>query len=78
MSQGMEEIDAEVLSQKYNIVAMVIFCVSRFICTFMLRYVKPGRLLMTLAIAAALLTCGVIFFQECRHVCLLCSLPFTV
>lgn len=64
MSQGMEEIDAEVLSQKYNIVAMVIFCVSRFICTFMLRYVKPGRLLMTLAIAAALLTCGVIFFQN--------------
>lgn len=64
MSQGMEEIDAEVLSQKYNIIAMVIFCVSRFICTFMLRYVKPGRLLMTLAIAAALLTCGVIFFQN--------------
>lgn len=64
MSQGMEEIDAEVLSQKYNIVAMVIFCVSRFICTFMLRYVKPGRLLMTLAIAAVVLTCGVIFFQN--------------
>ena len=29
MAQGMEEIDAEVLSQKYNIIAMVIFCISR-------------------------------------------------
>ena len=49
-SQGMAERDAEVLSQKYNIVAMVIFCVSRFICTFLLRYFSPGRLLMSLAV----------------------------
>ena len=33
VSQGMAEIDAEVLSQKYNIIAMIIFCASRFICT---------------------------------------------
>lgn len=64
MSQGMEEQAAEVLSQQYNIVAMIIFCCSRFICTFLLRYFCPGRLLMTLAIGAALLTCGVIFFQN--------------
>ena len=63
-SQGMEEQAAEVLSQKYNIIAMVIFCVSRFICTFILKYVKPGRLLMVLAVAALVLTVGVIFCVE--------------
>jgi len=37
-------------AQGYNIVAMVIFVTSRFICTFLLRYLSPGRLLMTLAV----------------------------
>lgn len=64
MTQGMEEQAAEVLSQKYNIVAMVIFCVSRFICTFMLRFVKPGKLLMVLSAAAIMLTAGVIIFEN--------------
>ena len=47
---GMDEKSAEVLSQQYNIVAMVIFCISRFICTFILRYLNAGKLLMILAI----------------------------
>ena len=63
MAQGMEEIDAEVLSQKYNIIAMVIFCISRFICTFLLRYFNPGALLATLSVAATILTTGVIFID---------------
>lgn len=61
MEEGMIEKDAEVLSQTYNIVAMVIFCTSRFICTFLLRYVKAGKLLAVLAVAGAALVCGVIF-----------------
>lgn len=64
MEQGMNEKAAEVLSQKYNIVAMVIFCVSRFICTFLLRYLNPGKLLAILAVAAGCLTVGVILFQD--------------
>ena len=64
MSQGMEEQAAEVLSQKYNIVAMVIFCISRFVCTFMLRFVKPGMLLMALSFAAIILTAGVIMLEN--------------
>ncbi len=48
-------------AQNYNIVAMAIFCTSRFICTFFLRYFSPGRLLLLLSLAAILLTCGVIF-----------------
>jgi len=64
MSQGMEEKAAEVLSQQYNIAAMVIFCASRFICTFILRYLSPGLLLKVLAAAACLLTLGVIGFEN--------------
>lgn len=64
MSNGMEEKAAEVLSQKYNIIAMILFCCSRFICTFILKYVKPGKLLALLAIAACCLTCGVILLQN--------------
>jgi FHS family L-fucose permease-like MFS transporter len=64
MAEGMSEQAAEVLSQRYNIIAMVIFCVSRFACTYMLKFVNPGRLLGILAVCAALLTCGVIFLQD--------------
>ncbi len=64
MADGMAEQAAEVLSQKYNIVAMVIFCCSRFICTFLLRFVNTGRLLMLLAIAGGMLVVGVIFLQN--------------
>lgn len=64
INEGMAEIDAEVLSQKYNIVAMVVFCLSRFICTFILRYLNAGQLLMTLAVAGGCLTVGVIAFQN--------------
>ena len=64
VSQGMEERAAEVLSQKYNIVAMVLFCTSRFICTLLMRYVNPGRLLMILACCAGVLTICVIGSQS--------------
>ena len=59
--QGMAEKDAEVLSQQYNIAAMIIFGISRFICTFLLKYIKPGALLLYLAIGGALFISGVIF-----------------
>ena len=64
MSQGMEEKAAEVLSQEYNIIAMIIFCISRFVCTFILRYLNPGKLLAILAVAGCFFTAGVIFFQN--------------
>ncbi len=64
METGMTEQEAEVASQGYNIVAMIIFCCSRFVCTFLLRYINPGRLLMILAICAAFLTAGVIASQN--------------
>ena len=48
-------------AQKYNIVAMGIFCGSRFICTFLLKFFSPGGLLMSLAIAGGALILGTIF-----------------
>ncbi len=54
---------SEVQAQGYNMVAMVIFVTSRFICTFLLKYVSPGGLLMTLAVGGGVLTLGVIFIQ---------------
>ncbi len=64
MAEGMSEQDAEVRSQLYNIAAMALFCVSRFVCTFLLKYFNPGQLLKALAIAACAFTIGVIFFQD--------------
>jgi FHS family L-fucose permease-like MFS transporter len=63
-STGMDEHSAEQLSQLYNIVAMCIFCGSRFVCTYLLKYVNPGRLLMILAIVAGCFTLGVIGFRS--------------
>lgn len=63
MSQGMAEQEAEVLSQQYNIVAMLLFCCSRFICTYFLRFVKPALLLTILALSALVLVLGVILSE---------------
>ena len=63
MNEGMTEQAAEVLSQRYNIVAMAIFCVSRFVCTFLLKYIHPSKLLTYLGFAGAVLVLGVIFID---------------
>ena len=63
MGEGMTEQAAEVMSQRYNIIAMVIFVSSRFICTFFLKYINAGTLLGVLAAVGALLTLGVIFID---------------
>ncbi len=64
MLEGMDERAAEVLSQQYNIIAMIIFCTSRFICTFLLKYLSPSVLLMSLAVLAGCFVLGVIGFQS--------------
>jgi FHS family L-fucose permease-like MFS transporter len=50
-------------AQGYNIIAMVIFLSSRFICTFLLGFIRPGRLLMSLASGGIILTLGTIFLH---------------
>ncbi|MBP9031637.1 MAG: L-fucose:H+ symporter permease [Dysgonomonadaceae bacterium] len=66
MAQGMEEQAAEVLSQKYNIAAMIIFCTSRFIATYLMKFFSPGKMIRSFAIAAGILTLGVIFFRDIK------------
>ena len=50
-------------AQGYNIIAMSIFLVSRFTCTFLLAYLRPGQLLMCLALAAIVFISGAIFID---------------
>jgi FHS family L-fucose permease-like MFS transporter len=47
--------------QMFNMVAMVIFVSSRFICTFLLKFFSPGGLLLSLSIGGLLLILGTIF-----------------
>ena len=64
MLEGMAEKEAEILSQKYNILAMVFFTIGRFVCTWFLKYVPAGRLLSILAIMGIAFVGGVILFPD--------------
>ena len=55
MAEGMGEQAAEVLSQRFNIVAMLIFICSRFVATYLMKYVNPARLLAAFAIGGTVL-----------------------
>jgi fucose permease len=50
-------------AQNCNILAMVIFVSSRFICTFILHYVNAGLLLCVLASGGLVFTAGTIFIE---------------
>lgn len=51
-------------AQQYNIVAMVTFLLSRFVCTFLLKFVNPGLLLGILSIVAMVLIYFVVTLQN--------------
>ena len=40
---------------------MIIFCCMRFVNIYLMKYIKPGRLMAFFAAVALLLLCGVIF-----------------
>ena len=50
-------------AQTYNICAMALFLTSRFISTFLMKYVNSRRLLFFFGIAACLATLGTIFIE---------------
>jgi len=54
---GLTKADA----QFYNIIAMVMFVSSRFICTFLLKFINQGMLLLVLATCGSLLMLHTIF-----------------
>ena len=73
MAEGMDEQAAEVLSQNFNIYAMLFFICSRFLATYLMRWLKPARLLTIFAILAMLFTAGVILLQNRMGLyCLVC------
>ena len=55
MADGMAEQAAEIASQRLNIIAMILFCASRFICTWLMKYIRPVRMLSVFAAIGALL-----------------------
>ena len=61
MAEGIAEQDAEVMSQQLNIVAMALFCCSRFICTALMRRFRPSAMLAIFASVAIVLTLVVMF-----------------
>ena len=71
MAEGMTEQAAEVMSQRYNIVAMVIFCTMRFVNIYLMKYIKPGRLMAFFAAVALLLLLGVILVGGRTGMCCL-------
>ena len=50
-------------AQNYNIIAMSIFLASRFISTFLMKYVNAKKLLMIFALCAMITTSGVILIE---------------
>ncbi|MGS2722609.1 L-fucose:H+ symporter permease [Porticoccus sp. GXU_MW_L64] len=50
-------------AQGYNLIAMITFLSSRFICTFLLGYIKPGQLLFFLALGGMACVLGAIFLD---------------
>lgn len=48
------------VGQRYNILAMILFLSSRFIATFLMRYLKPSLMLTLFAIGAIITTSGVV------------------
>lgn len=50
-------------AQGYNMIAMLTFLSSRFVSTFLLGYIRPGLLLLLMAVGGAALTLGAIFLD---------------
>ena len=64
VSEGMTETMAEMEAQKYNIAAIILFAASRFVCSWLLKFFAPGRLLSFMAIIAITALGGVILFTD--------------
>ena len=61
---GMSEVGLTLSqAQAWNIVAMIIFLSSRWICTVLLRFFSAGRMLFTFAIGGIVFTLGAIYLK---------------
>ncbi len=60
MQNGMSEGDAAKQAQLFNICAMASFIVFRFVCTYLMKYISPAKMLLIFGSIAFCLVCGVI------------------
>ena len=61
---GMEQVGLSLSeAQNYNIIAMAIFLTSRFICTFLMRYLRPSIMLLIFALGGFCCTLGAIYLE---------------
>ncbi len=63
-AEGMTEQAAELLAQQFNIVALAFFALGRFVCTSLMRYFSPSRMLAVMGIVAIVAVLGVILFTD--------------
>lgn len=61
MAEGLIEADAAAYAVNYNFYAMILFASSRFVFTFLLKYINAGTLLNVLSLLAILLLLSVVF-----------------
>lgn len=64
MSEGMNVYDAMVIAQKYNITALICFASSRFVCTWLMQWFSPSRMLSVLSIIGMTALLGTIIFTD--------------
>lgn len=64
MAEGMEELAAETLVSHYSMVAFIIFAAMRFISTWLITFIAPGRLLSVMAILGTAAVAGSIIFTD--------------
>jgi FHS family L-fucose permease-like MFS transporter len=64
MAEGMGEQAAEIASQRLNIIAMVLFASSRFICTWLMQWFSPSRMLSVMGIIGVCALVGVVGFTD--------------
>lgn len=61
VGQGYSETEAESMSLNYHMLAMILFCAFRFICTGLMKWTSASKLLAIFALLAIVLTGFVIF-----------------
>lgn len=62
--EGIEPLHAEVLANHYSMVAFIVFAAMRFLCTWLLTFIAPGRLLSTMAIICTASIAGSMIFTD--------------
>lgn len=64
MNEGMPEMYAEAQAGRYYMYAMMLFAAMRFLCTWLLKFIAPGRLLSAMAITCMATILGCMVFTD--------------